>query len=100
MRLPQLKYNAAELASLTVLLAIGAILAAVLLARSCNNKPPAASVSATSAADSIAAAIDSTVNVIRGPLPSSKKTKSKTKSTKPADRQPVSRDYLDEPVNE
>ena len=99
MKLPHLKYNAAEIASLTVLLAVAAILAAVLLARSCAATSDGAD-TASIAADSIASAIDRSD---KSPvIDSSKPKKAKNKKVKrtAADRQPVSRDYLDEPVNE
>lgn len=58
MRLPKLKYNAAEIASLTVLLCVAALLAAVLLARSCDRQTTAARPE-TAATDSISSLIDS-----------------------------------------
>lgn len=99
MKLPQLKYNAAEIASLSVLLAVAAILAAVLLARSCATTPDSDN-SVIMTADSIAAAIDRSGKspVIDSPM--TKKAKNKKIKRTAADRHPASRDYLDEPVNE
>ncbi len=100
MKLPHLKYNAAELASLTVLLAVAGILAAVLLARSCKSGH-VNDATVSTAADSIATVLDnsSKSSVIRD-APKKKRTKNKKANRPAADRQPVSRDYLDEPVNE
>lgn len=97
MKSPRLKYNASELASLTILLAVAGILAAVLLARSCGNSHAAGTHTDQSAADSIAALIDS-VNIVDHGTASSPKNKGRSNNA--AVRQPVSRDYLDEPVNE
>ena len=99
MKLPHLKYNAAEIASLTVLLAVAAILAAVLLARSCTATTDRAD-TASIAADSIATAIDRSGKSPVIDNSKTKKAKNKKVKRKAADRQPTSRDYLDEPVNE
>lgn len=99
MKLPRLKYNAAEIASLTVLLAVAAILAAVLLARSCDSRHPAGPAAGASA-DSIISVIDSVRAVNPDSVRSAIKKKNKTKSNKTTPRKPASRDYLDEPVNE
>lgn len=99
MKLPHLKYNATEIASLSVLLTVAAILAAVLLARSCAASHDSGN-SAIMAADSIAEAIDRSDKSPVTDRHKTKKAKNKKVKHTAADRQSNSRDYLDEPVNE
>lgn len=98
MKFPKIKYNAAEVAALAVLFVVTAILATVLLGRSCKSGKQTDDIMLRENADSIVSVLDRNTN----PPVKAKKVKRKIKKTNLPDtmRRPISRDYLNEPVNE